>query len=140
MFNATELTRFEPRAFMRRAFRDFERFFDVADWPGRLGKPFGDVAWVPPVEVFERDRRMIVRAELPGIKKEEVAVTFVDGALTIEGERKLENEEKKNEWYRTERMYGTFARTIPLPEQTAAAAPKKIEIGGAEPHAPGKAA
>lgn len=156
MFTNTELTRFEPRAFMRRVFRDFDRFFEAGDWPvARLGKPFADIAWMPPVEVFERDHRLTVRVELPGIKKEEVGVTFTEGVLTIEGERKLENEEKKNEWYRNERAYGKFVRTVPLPEgvkatdikatfeggvleiavplpATAAAAPTKVEVSGAE--------
>jgi HSP20 family protein len=118
MFTNTELTRFEPRAFMRRVFRDFDRFFEPGDWPvARLGKPFADVAWIPPVEAFERDHRLTVRVELPGMKKEEIAVTFAEGFLTIEGERKLEKEEeKKNEWYRNERTYGKFVRTVPLPE------------------------
>ena len=164
MFTNTELTRFEPRAFMRRVFRDFDRFFDAGDWPvARLGKPFADVAWMPPVEAFERDRRLIVRVELPGIKKEEIGVTFTDGFLTIQGERKLESEEKKNEWYRNERTYGRFVRTVPLPEgvkvneitatfeggvleiavplpETAVAAPTKVEITGAENKATVKAA
>jgi HSP20 family molecular chaperone IbpA len=70
MFTNTELTRIEPRAFMRRVFRDFDRFFETGDWPvARLGKPFADIAWMPPVEVFERDHRLTVRVELPGIKK-----------------------------------------------------------------------
>jgi len=108
-----------------------------------------------PVEVFERDHRLTVRVELPGIKKEEIGVAFTDGVLTIEGERKFENEEKKNEWYRNERAYGKFVRTVPLPEGvkatdikatfeggvleiavplpvTAAAAPTKVEVTGAE--------
>lgn len=107
------------------------------------------------MEVFERDHRFTVRVELPGIKKEEIGVTFTDSVLAIEGERKLENEEKKNEWYRNERTYGKFVRTIPLPEGvkatdikatfeggvleivvplpvTAAAAPAKVEVTGAE--------
>jgi len=136
-------------------FRDFDRFFEAGDWPvARLGKPFADIAWMPPVEVFERDHRLTVRVELPGIKKEEIGVTFTDGVLTIEGERKFENEEKKNEWYRNERTYGKFVRTVPLPEGvkatdiratfeggvleiavplpvTAAAAPTKVEVTGA---------
>jgi HSP20 family protein len=157
MFNNTELTRLEPRAFMRRVFRDFDRFFEAGDWPvARLGKPFADVAWIPPVEAFERDHRLTVRVELPGMKKEEIGVTFSDEGLTIEGERRLENEEKKNEWHRTERTYGRFVRTVPLPEGVkttdikatfeggvleivvplpeAAAAPvsKKVEITGPE--------
>jgi HSP20 family protein len=161
MFTNTELTRLEPRAFMRRVFR----FFEAGDWPvARLGKPFADVAWMPPVEAFERDHRLTVRVELPGMKKEEVGITFAEGVLTIEGERTLENEEKKTEWYRNERTYGKFVRTValpegvkatdikanfeggvleitvPLPEVPAAAVPKKVEITGAEEKKPVKAA
>jgi len=156
MFTNTELTRFEPRAFMRRVFRDVDRFFEGGDWPtARLGKPFADIAWMPPVDVFERDHRFTVRVELPGIKKEEIGVTCADGVLTIEGERKLANEEKTNEWYRNERTYGKFVRTVPFPEgvkvtdinakfeggvleitvplpEMALAAPTKVEITGAE--------
>jgi HSP20 family protein len=156
MFTNTELTRFEPRAFMRNVFRDFDRFFETGGWPvARLGKPFADVEWVPPVEAFERDRSLIVRVELPGMKKEEIGVTFEEGELTIEGERKVEEEETKKEWYRNERAYGKFVRTIPLPEgvkytdlkatfeagvleitvplpAATVVTPRKIEIGGAE--------
>lgn len=165
MFTNTDMTRFEPRAFMRRVFPDFDRFFDAVEWPvARLGKPFADAAWVPPVEAFERDRRLTVRVELPGMKKEEIGVTFTGEALTIEGERKLENEEKKNEWHRTERTYGRFVRTvavpegvkatditatfedgvleilIPLPEAAAAPVSRKVEITGAEEKKTEKAA
>ena len=131
MFNNTELTRLEPRAFMRRVFRDFDRFFEAGDWPvARLGKPFADVAWVPPVEAFERDNRLTVRVELPGMKKEEIGVTFFDQGITIEGERRLDNEEKKNEWHRTERTYGRFVRTVPLPEGVKATDIKATFEGG----------
>jgi HSP20 family protein len=108
------------------------------------------------VEAFEREGRLTVRVELPGMKKEEIGVTFTEGLLRIEGERKLEYEEGENEWYRNERTYGKFVRTlalpegvkgneikaaftggvleitVPLPETPAAAAPKKVEIVGAE--------
>ena len=156
MFMNTELARLEPRAFMRRFLPDFDRFFDDEWRVARLGKPFADVEWVPPVEAFERDHCLTVRVELPGMKKEEIGVTVTGEGLLIEGERKLENEEKKNEWYRTERTYGRFARLVPLPDGVKAAeikatfeggvleiaaplsatpaveTPKKIEIGGAE--------
>ena len=83
MFTNTDLARLEPRAFMRRVFRDFDRFFE-GDWPAaRLGKPFTDVAWIPPVEAFERDHRLTVRVELPGMKKEEIGISFTDGALSL---------------------------------------------------------
>ena len=156
MFTNTELARLEPRAFMRRVFRDFD-LFETGDKPvARLGNPFADFAWMPPVEAFERDHRLTIRVELPGMKKEEIGITFAEGVLTIEGERRLENEEKKNEWYRNERTYGKFVRrvplpegvkateikanfeggvleiTVPLPEIPAAATPKKVEITGEE--------
>lgn len=122
MFTNTALTRLEPRAFMRNMLRDFDRFFDEGDLRFvRPAKVFGDVAWVPLLEAFERDHRLIVRVDLPGMKKEEIGITVTDEGLTIEGERKTETEEKKNEWYRTERTYGKFFRTVPLPEGVKAA-------------------
>ena len=131
MFRNTELTRLEPRAFIRRMLRDFDRFVDEGDWGvARLGQPFTDVAWVPPVEAFERDHRLTVRVELPGVKKEEIGVTLTEEGLTIQGERKLEAEEKKGQWHRTERAYGRFVRTVPLPDGVKAADMKATFEGG----------
>lgn len=72
--------------------------------------------WSPPVEMFERDGELIVRADLPGIKKDEVKIEITDRHLTIEGERKDEREEKGAGFYRSERSYGSFCREIALPE------------------------
>ena len=83
-------------------------------WP-RVGE-FGRAVWTPEVEVFERDGQFIVRADLPGLKKEDVKVEIVEGALTVSGERKEEKEEKGEGFYRSERTYGSFFRRIPLPE------------------------
>jgi HSP20 family protein len=74
------------------------------------------MAWVPQVEVFERDNQLVVRADLPGIPKEDVRVEITDGMLTIEGERRSEHEERRGNVYRSERIYGTFRRQLPLPE------------------------
>jgi HSP20 family protein len=117
MVTNKELARVEPRAFMRRMLRDFDRFFEEGGFPfTRPGRVFGDFAWVPSLEVVEKDHRLKVRLDLPGVKKEEIAVNVTDEGLVIEGERKFEEEEKKNDWYRTERTYGKFVRTVPLPE------------------------
>ena len=75
-----------------------------------------DEQWVPPIEVEEKEGAFHVRVELPGLKKEEVKVNLVEGMLTIEGERKHEEQRKEKDYYRTERSYGRFARTITLPE------------------------
>ena len=73
-------------------------------------------AWAPQVEMFERNGELVVRADLPGLSKDEVRVELADGALTIEGERRGEQEEKGEGFYRSERSYGTFYRRLPLPE------------------------
>lgn len=73
-------------------------------------------AWAPSVEVFQRADELVVRAELPGLDKNDVDVEVSDDALTIRGERKQEHEEEREGFYRSERIYGSFYRVIPLPE------------------------
>jgi HSP20 family protein len=73
--------------------------------------------WAPKVDVVEKDNRLITRVDLPGVKKEDVSVEVADGQLTISGERKSETEEKSNgNVYRAECEYGSFYRTVPLPQ------------------------
>jgi HSP20 family protein len=76
--------------------------------------------WTPNIEVFYLGGAIVVRAELPGLKKEEITVKIVKGALTIEGERKYEKEATKKGYFTTECAYGTFYRRIPLPEEVKA--------------------
>jgi HSP20 family protein len=73
-------------------------------------------AWVPPVEVRERDGNLVVSAELPGLNKDEVKVEVTNEGLVIKGERKREQEEDRGGIHRSERSYGAFYRLIPLPE------------------------
>lgn len=74
------------------------------------------VAWAPRVEAFQKGDRFIVRAELPGLKKDDVQVEITDDALTIHGERRDEHQEEREGYYHSEREYGEFHRTIPLPD------------------------
>jgi HSP20 family protein len=78
----------------------------------------GSTQWMPQVEVFQRGNDLIVRADLPGLGKDDVQVDVADDTLTIHGERKQEREEEREGWYRNERSYGSFHRVIPLPEGT----------------------
>jgi HSP20 family protein len=74
--------------------------------------------WVPDVEVFHRNSELVVRADLPGLTKDEVKVDVTEDRVTIQGERKREREEEHEGVYRSERSYGRFCRDIPLPPGT----------------------
>jgi HSP20 family protein len=117
-----------PFALMRRMAEDMDRMFESfgfgrsrfaprlwSDLPERFGEP-ELAAWAPEIEVFDREGQYVVRADLPGLKKEDVRVEVTDNALILEGERRKEHEERKEGFYRSERSYGRFSRAVPLPE------------------------
>ena len=72
--------------------------------------------WTPSVDVSETDKAYVIKAEIPEVKKEDVKVTIDDGMLTIQGERKMEKEEKGKKFHRIERSYGSFVRSFRLPD------------------------
>jgi HSP20 family protein len=74
------------------------------------------VEWVPQIEVLQNNGQFMVRADLPGLTKEDVKVELTEKLLMISGERKEEKEEKREGFYRSERSYGSFYREVPLPE------------------------
>lgn len=76
--------------------------------------------WAPAVDISETPKEYLIKAELPGMKKEEVRVTVENGVLTLAGERKSEKEEKDEKYHRVERTYGSFARSFVLPEDAVA--------------------
>ena len=75
----------------------------------------GDM-WTPELEIFHRNSELVIRADLPGLTKEDVKVDVSENQVTIEGERQRHHEEEREGLYRSERSYGKFYRTIPLPE------------------------
>jgi HSP20 family protein len=77
-------------------------------------------AWAPALDVREDKDKFVIRAELPGLKREDIDVSLQDGALVISGERKFEKTEEGVEVHRQERYYGKFERTLTLPEPVAA--------------------
>jgi HSP20 family protein len=103
----------DPLSWMRRIHDEMDRSF--ARVFGREGD-VGPVMWAPAVEVAEREGKFHVRAELPGLKPEDMKVEITDDSVIIQGERKSEQEETKGGIYRSERRYGQFYREIPLPE------------------------
>ena len=71
--------------------------------------------WNPPVDIFEDKDGVVLNAELPGMKKEDIELRVENNVLTLQGERKRENETKEEGYFRSERAYGTFSRSFSLP-------------------------
>jgi HSP20 family protein len=94
---------------------EMDRMFEMPT--PRFGlAPWREMAFVPALEIEEKDNKLFVKADLPGMKKEHVKVEVAPEGLTITGERKEEKEEKKEGYFRTERLYGSFDRFVPLPD------------------------
>src|SRR5262249_46678653 len=87
-------------------------------WPSAMGRMARSESamWAPQMEVFHRDNELVVRADLPGLTKNDVKVDVTENGITIQGERKHEHDEEHEGMYRSERSYGSFYRMIPLPE------------------------
>jgi len=98
--------------------RFIDRWFD--DFLGRRFAPATVDEIMPDVDMFEDGGDIVVKAELPGIKKEDLEVTLTDGAITISGDKKKEKEIKKKDYYKWERSYGSFCRTLSLPSEVQA--------------------
>jgi HSP20 family protein len=117
-----------PFSLMRRVSDTMDRAFDdffsrgltgsslgLLDWPSW---PEADTraSWWPELEVFHQGNKLVIQADLPGLKKEDVKVEVKDNELCISGERAETRDQEERGYYRTERSYGSFCRTIPLPQ------------------------
>ena len=94
--------------------KEMDRLFErVGDWDLPEMRAFGD--WTPSLDISEAKDALTVKAEIPGIDSKDISVSVDGQMLTIKGEKKHEKEEKDEQFYRTERAYGAFARTVRLP-------------------------
>jgi len=107
------LTRWTPaRDFAALEIDRLNRMFDAAF----TGEPLSRGAWVPPVDIFETDAKdLVVKVDVPDLKREDIKVTFENNVLTIEGERRLQQEARDEQYHRVERGYGAFRRSFTLP-------------------------
>lgn len=109
--------------------REIDRLFDDFDggsWRSRFGRSLFDVqpfwsrestwATMPAVDVAETDKAYEITAELPGMDEKNIEVKFADGVLTIKGEKRDEKEEKKKDYYVSERSFGSFQRSFQVPD------------------------
>jgi HSP20 family protein len=109
----SEISRWEPE--LERMFDDFFGRRLRPLWPGRWG-PVREVGLsIPPVDLYEEKDEIVVKAELPGMSKEDIQINITDHLLTIKGEKKKEEEIKEADYYRSERSYGSFSRSVDLP-------------------------
>jgi HSP20 family protein len=94
--------------------RLFNTFFDTPTTGN--GNGGGVRRWVPPMDLVETDEHFVLRADLPGLSEGDVSIELEDSVLTVSGERKAEHEDKKEGFYRLERSFGQFRRSLTLPE------------------------
>ncbi|RMH05185.1 MAG: Hsp20/alpha crystallin family protein [Aquificota bacterium] len=102
---------FNPFAELERIRKEFDRLLE--EFVPREGER--EMVFAPVVDVYETDKELVVKAEVPGVKKEDIEVAIRDNALHIRGEKKEEKEEKTETYHRVERVYGKFERVIVLP-------------------------
>jgi HSP20 family protein len=108
-----------------RLFEDIDRMFENLwngfpwwwgpVWRPQLAQELAVTKFAPRIEVSENDKGYVISAELPGLNKEDIQVTLDGSVLTIKGEKKEEQENKKDGYYYSERVYGSFARSLELP-------------------------
>jgi HSP20 family protein len=97
----------KPEPFTREIDRVFDAFFGQTDQARR---------WVPPVDLVEAEDHFVLKADLPGLGEGDLNIELQDGTLTISGERGAEHEQREKGWYRIERAFGRFSRSLTLPD------------------------
>ena len=112
------LVRWEPAREISSLQSEMNRLFNTFfDTPTTTGGNGGAVRrWVPSMDLVETEEHFVLRADLPGLSQEDVAIELEDNVLTVSGERKAEHEEKKEGFYRMERSFGQFRRSLTLPD------------------------
>ncbi len=110
------LARWEPFREISRMQDELNRFFDDRLWRMRdSNKEELGAAFMPAVDVYEDQDGLVLSVEVPGMEPKDVDLRIENGVLTLRGERKLEREDRKENYLRVERSYGTFARSFSLP-------------------------
>lgn len=108
------LVRFEPARELEGLQSDMNRLFDGFFGPRANGNHVR--RWLPAMDLVEAEGELVLRADLPGVKEDDVTIEIRDGILTISGERKTEHEDQREGYHRVERAFGSFARSWTLPK------------------------
>ena len=111
------LVRWEPAREISSLQSEMNRLFNTFfDTPTTGGNGVAARRWIPSMDLVETDEHFVLRADLPGLSEKDVSIEFEDNVLTVSGERKAEHEEKKEGFYRMERSFGQFRRSLTLPD------------------------
>ena len=109
------LVRWDPGRELDALQSDVSRVFDTF-FGTRSGNGVATRRWVPAMDLVEEDEHLVVRADLPGLTEEDVNIEVKDGVLTVSGERRAEEKTEEKGYHRVERAYGSFSRSLSLPE------------------------
>src|SRR3954451_11143224 len=97
----------KPEPFSQEVNRLFNTLFDTGEAQQR---------WAPAIDLVEAEDHFLLKADLPGLGEDDVAIEVQDNVLTVSGERRAEHERKERGWYRLEQSFGRFSRSLTLPE------------------------
>jgi HSP20 family protein len=109
-----DLVSWDPYREFRNLARRFDRAFTPA--PGRRDEEMNLGAWLPPADIAEDKDRIVLTAELPGFRRDQIEIQMEGGVLTLRGERRFEDESNGKNFHRVERSYGQFVRSFTLPD------------------------
>ncbi len=112
------IIRWEPVGELNTIQNEMNRLFNTLfDSPARASQPnSGRQRWIPPMDLVETDGQYVLRADLPGLSEADVKIELTDNVLTVSGERRPEHQETTGGYYRVERAFGGFSRSLTLPE------------------------
>ncbi len=108
------IVKYNPFRELRAMQEQMNRLLDLA-WNREPGEEMREGVWQPPVDIFEDAESLVIKAELPGIDQKDIDVRIEDNTLTLRGERKHDQEVRKENYHRVERYYGSFQRSFSLP-------------------------
>jgi HSP20 family protein len=114
------LVRWEPMRELDSLQSEMNRLFDGFFGTGRGGNDVRSRRWIPPMDLVETEDHLVLRADLPGMSEDDIEIEIKDNVLTVSGERKAEQEQRDEGYYRVERAFGSFSRSLSLPEGVSA--------------------
>lgn len=115
------LVRWDPSRDLNTLQGDVNRLFDSFFGPREGARSgYGARRWMPAMDLVETDDSLVLRADLPGVERDEIAIEAKDGVLTVSGERHAQHEDEREGYHRVERSFGRFQRSLELPRGIAA--------------------